>query len=103
MKAKRTAKQIIEELVQKADVDRFFVEGRSGRYTAGAEEKFREYCTKEVGQLILTLPETDRELLKDLTTDELAYIVNGYYRARPAQPQLRKRGPVTLGGRKPKQ
>lgn len=101
MSKERTAKTIFEELIQKADIERFFVESRSGRYSFSPNnhQGLADECAKQVGQLVMSLPEEDRELLANMTSEEIekfGWIVNGYFRPRPEKPITRVRGPVTL-------
>ena len=100
----RTAKHILEEVVAKADTDRFFIDSNSGTFMHGrsdeAMERFRQRCADEVGKRILELPDADREILSKLSSDDfdkaIGWATNGWFRKRPEKISLRKRGPVSL-------
>lgn len=97
-RAERTAETVIKELIEKASIDRyFFMEGRSAHWSISPSnvEKFNNQCAEEVGQYVLNLPEDDRNLLANMSSDELerfGWIVHGYYRPRPEKPVTRRRG-----------
>jgi len=101
MKGERTAKTVFDELLQQADCDRFFVDSRSGIYGINPrnEEKRNKVFADQVGKLVLELPEADRELLKNMSSDDLGdfgWVTTGWFRPRPEKPITRKRGPVSL-------
>ena len=102
----RTAKHILEEVLQKADLDRFFVSSNSGPFMHGhsdeAIERFNQRCADEVGKRILELPESDREIINSLSSEEfnkaMGWVTNAWSRPRPEKPITRKRSAVSLSG-----
>ncbi len=99
MKTERSTKDVMSELIEKADVEAFFVTSRSGKYgihPRNEEDRNRVYA-EEVGKLVLGLPESDRELLKGMSSEDiLSYWFVGGLRFRPETESKRKRGPVRL-------
>ena len=108
MKGERTAKTVFDEILLKADAERFFVDSRSGIYGINPrdEEKRNKVFADQVGRLVLELPEADRELLKNMSSDDLeefGWVTNGWSRPRPEKLDTRKRGPVSLRGTRVRQ
>lgn len=95
VKTKRNKKQVLRELVNSAEtrrvIDMFF---RGGRFEANDTEQNASL----VGNLVTGLSDEDRELLKDLTAEDI--IAGLQPDKRPEQPVTRKRGPVVLAKRK---
>ena len=98
-KGERTTKDVMADLISQADFDAFFVVSQSGRYGINHSniEKQNEMFAEQVGQLVLSLPESDRELLKEMSSEDiLSHWMVGGIRFRPKEKSLRKRGPVSL-------
>lgn len=92
---KRDKNKVLRELVESAEtrrmIDMFF---RGGRFEANDTEQNASL----VGNLVTSLPDEDRELLKDLTADDVMAGLQQHL--RPEQPVKRQRGPVVLSKRK---
>ena len=90
---KRDKKQVLSEVIESAEARHMF-----DTYLSSRRQPDYEFNSKQVGKLITELSDEDRELLKDLTAED---ILTGLKAAhRPEKPVTRKRGPVVLSKRK---
>ena len=93
----RTPLHVLQELVDVANgrrlVDSIAVNSRGGKLSD-------EQNAELVGKLVENLSEEDRELLKDVKSEEIAEAFKATWdRPRPEKPITRVRGPVKLGSK----
>lgn len=86
VQVERTATVILNELIEEADE----------HYLFRLVDSMRRDHSGEVGKLVQALSEADREILKELSADDIEKKFAAYKRARPEQPTHRVRGPITL-------
>ena len=89
----RNKKQVLGELVESAEARRMYHE-----YFAPKHRPDHELNASLVGKLVTELSDDDKELLKDLTAEDILTGLKAHY--RPEKPVTRKRGPVVLSKRK---
>jgi len=90
MKQTRTPRVVLEELIETA-------EDRHTMFTFGFSDRELERKSELVGKLVLGLSESDREILKDITSDDIEAIgFTNVFRKRPQKPGGRVRGPIKL-------
>jgi len=100
MKGERTAEDVIRELIKQAD-GKSIMWGLRSDIRGRDDPKLLDENARNVGKLVQSLSEEDRELLQNLTSEDweaFAWVGNGYTRARPKEPITRTRGPVSLRG-----
>lgn len=87
----RSKEQILRELVEQADEKYLYGMVCADNRPATVKKRNAE----AVGELVLGLPQEDRDKLKDLTTEDIGQHFAAYRRARPQFPTHRVRGAVT--------
>lgn len=99
MRDERTAKDVIQELIDKATTLNCVWMIRSDIRGRDDPKIFKENA-ENIGKLVQKLPESDRELIKNLTAEELisyGWYFGGYDRRRPKEKvSTRIRGPVSF-------
>lgn len=94
--SERTPLMILEELAEKAS---------SAYYCDGVLSSMRRddvYKSEQVGKLVKGLSDEDREILSELSSDEVVKTFTVLWsRPRPEKPITRIRGPVTFSKSKP--
>lgn len=90
IKNERTPQDVLDDLIQSADSFRMFCQYSSG-------ERGDEARSKDIGELVLGLPESDREILKQITSNDVdlqRWVKDGWRFHRPKEPVKRVREKV---------
>jgi len=93
----RTVQDILKELILEADKFNIMDMVNSSLPSDKYHSLRVKHNVEQIGKLVQSLPEEDREILKTATSDEIAeleWIINGYTRPRPEKPSKRTRQPA---------
>lgn len=88
MKSERTLKDVMRDLIHKADIANTMMLVRSD-IRSKDDPKLLEYNSEQVGKLVTELPEEDRKILENMTSkdmEEFEWFFGGYTRLRPKEP-----------------